>query len=341
MMLQSHGTVGQNDQKIKTLRGGWVDRLIMSTDAYETLKKQISAHTLDETYERSARMDLFQLYLHRNHIARPQYLDLAFKLRADMKGDCRGFMDEQDLKTVCDWATTSASADVHTDAAPQVNPALPVRSNPPPGQTGDDTTNVGNLARAASASARPSHQPPFEKAVHNAAPAAKYPTSEAKQIAQWEDELSPLAAMVGSKMSAQQFARMSELRGLVDKAKAEQKAGQKASRDSQQQRGGRGTMGSLNAYVILRRAGEDGFRKSRRQESESVLVQEPGGVATVRLLLLLFSWPRDRTSTALYILDEFPLQAVHDILAKFAESQQHEIAEPMLVRACACAHGCM
>ena len=49
------------------------DRLIMSTDAYETLKKQISAHTLDTVEDRSARMDLFQLYLHRNPIARTQY----------------------------------------------------------------------------------------------------------------------------------------------------------------------------------------------------------------------------------------------------------------------------
>ena len=42
----------------------------------------------------------------------------AKKLKADMEGDCRGFMDEQDLKTVFDWATTSASAvELRGDAA--------------------------------------------------------------------------------------------------------------------------------------------------------------------------------------------------------------------------------
>ena len=47
-----------------------------------------------------------------------QYHRLALKLKADMDGDCCGFMDEQDIGAVFNWGATSASADVHGDAAP-------------------------------------------------------------------------------------------------------------------------------------------------------------------------------------------------------------------------------
>ena len=73
-------------------------RLIMSTEAYETLVKQIGACTLDSPYDHSVRMDLFEIYLFTNKIALTEYHKLAMKLKADTRGDCsESFMDQLDV----------------------------------------------------------------------------------------------------------------------------------------------------------------------------------------------------------------------------------------------------